>query len=169
MDIKILEKTEEGYHRAYGLYFCPWCGDSYHEVLLEKYNHGTLPDATWFRLLPDYGPNGCNWTSFPTSDPSLIEADLMCPGCGGIYENLKENTHWYCDGKYYGTGNKGARLAKSVAVSKNRRFESDKPNQESDYDRGKAGSGADGESDSGADFGGINSWYELYDKPFEET
>lgn len=114
-----IDETPDGLYRAYGLYHCPWCGDCYHEVLLETYSHTKRPNGTWFRLLPEYGPEGANWTSFPTNDPSLVEADLSCPGCGGIYEDIREKTCWYLAGLSFGSGNQGARLSKSFETRYN--------------------------------------------------
>lgn len=147
-----LEWTEDGLYRAYGLFFCPWCGDCYHEVLIEKFNFKTIPNATWFRLLPKYGEKGYNWTAFPTNDPSLIEADLMCPGCGGIYQDIKENTYWYCAGKNYGNGNIGARVAKGAAKSKNRTLEGED-------ERKKYAADANNQRD---DPGSADPWPELF-------
>lgn len=89
----------------YGLYPCSACGDCYHMVLADRYDPNSRPNGTWFRLLKFYRDNA--WPSFPTNDPAVTEAGLVCPGCGAPYLNVHGRTLWYdVGGQRYGAGPK---------------------------------------------------------------
>ena len=64
---------------------CPGCGQSYHQTTPE-YDPDRCAHGRMFKLMPAYGPNGANWTTFPY-DESVRHGDLLCPGCGAPYTN----------------------------------------------------------------------------------
>lgn len=59
---------------------CPGCCEVYLETT-DTFDPDKVPNGTMFRLRPEYGPNGYNWTAFP-HDEWIIGGALECPGCG---------------------------------------------------------------------------------------
>lgn len=129
-----------------GYYRCI-CGEVYHQINLEQYDSKRDPRGTWFRLLPFYGPAGENWTSFPENDQAIRGADLCCPGCGAVYEDIVKRIEWYVDDRYYGRGLEGYRIAKSVI----------KRLEQVQNDRNKEKKQVQG----GSDFGSLDSFFEF--------
>lgn len=86
-----------GDHEPYGVYHCSSCGERYHEVRYDTYSPKKIPNGTFFRFLPLYGPGGENWTCFPMNDDSVMDAELICPGCGEVYCDIHGRTCWYDD------------------------------------------------------------------------
>ena len=64
---------------------CRGCGQSYHQTT-EEFDPTRCATGRMFKLLPAYGPNGANWTTFPC-DEAVRHGDLVCPGCGESYTN----------------------------------------------------------------------------------
>ncbi len=64
---------------------CLSCSGVFHETTEFFYPLKAL-NGTMFKLLPEYGFAGHNWSSFP-QDESIMDADLECPGCGSCYLN----------------------------------------------------------------------------------
>jgi len=62
---------------------CLSCSGIYHETT-EAFDPLQPLNGTMFILLPEYGPKGHNWSSFPC-DVSIRDADLVCPNCETSY------------------------------------------------------------------------------------
>ena len=62
---------------------CLNCAGVFHSLTdlfsSQKAWHGAM-----FKLLPEYGARGMNWSSFP-EEPYVRDAELECPGCGSPY------------------------------------------------------------------------------------
>lgn len=65
---------------------CLSCAGIFHSVTplfnTERAWHGAM-----FKLLPDYGPHGKHWSSFP-EESFVRDAELECPGCGSPYTRM---------------------------------------------------------------------------------
>lgn len=136
-----------------GFVVCPECGDMFHRVRKDEFKRKGDPRGTWFELLPHYGPGGENWSSFPENDEAIRGSDLYCPGCGGIYTDIRNRIAWYGCGKFYGFGKEGYRLAKSAVGSYRAK------------ERAHVTRDAPEESKAQAaefDIGGPDSWSEFY-------
>lgn len=98
--------------QIYGLLPCSNCGEVFHKIRFDRYRASRQPNATWFELLPEFGPGGANWDAFPINDPALRGADLACPGCGHVYLQIHHLVRWYVREKkkkpdrYLGQGQK---------------------------------------------------------------
>lgn len=62
---------------------CLNCAGVFHSITprfdTRKAWHGAM-----FKLLPEYGPKGMHWSSFP-EEAHVRDAELECPGCGNPY------------------------------------------------------------------------------------
>ena len=62
---------------------CPGCKGQFHTIT-DKFDPDVTPNGSMFRLLPNYGPDGGNWSTFPESESAEF-AELACPMCGAEY------------------------------------------------------------------------------------
>lgn len=62
---------------------CPGCKGRYHQTT-DRFDPDASPNGAMFELMPKYGPDGYNWSSFPNNE-SMRSGDLSCPWCGASY------------------------------------------------------------------------------------
>ena len=62
---------------------CPGCHGQFHETTtlydIRKKAHGGM-----FKILPEYGPDGANWSTFQ-EQRDIDMGELYCPGCAALY------------------------------------------------------------------------------------